>query len=98
MGLFGSKKIRIHVLVRGRIGEGWYDVDETVKAPEGTTLEQFIDLAEKKGIPFREALDHSPHLKDTLMLNGDRCPVADNRDRVMADGDEVYLLAPIAGG
>ncbi len=38
------------------------------------------------------------HLRDTLMLNGDRCPVEENRDRVLSDGDQIYLLAPIAGG
>jgi molybdopterin converting factor small subunit len=32
------------------------------------------------------------------MLNGERCPVAENQERVLADGDEVYLLAPLAGG
>jgi len=32
------------------------------------------------------------------MLNGERCPVDANRDRKLADGDEVYLLAPLAGG
>ncbi len=99
MGLFSrTKKIKVSVVVKGRIGPGWYDIDETVKAPEGITLSQFIQLAEKRGIPFQEALENSPHLKDTLMLNGDRCPVADNADRVMQDGDEMYLLAPLAGG
>lgn len=99
MGLFSrTPKIKINVIVRGRIGEGWYDIDEAVKAPEGTTLGQFLAIAEKKGIPLREAIDNSPHLKDTLMLNGDRCPVAENQDRVLADGDEMYLLAPLAGG
>jgi molybdopterin converting factor small subunit len=47
---------------------------------------------------MREALESSPHLADTLMLNGDRCAVADNRDRVLVDGDQIYLLAPLAGG
>lgn len=99
MGLFGGRKrIRVNVMIRGRIGEGWYDVDTTLKVPEGTTLGALIELGERKGLPFRDALNNSPHLRDTLMLNGDRCPVADNRERVMVDGDELYLLAPLAGG
>jgi molybdopterin converting factor small subunit len=32
------------------------------------------------------------------MLNGDRTPVDENLGRVLADGDQVYLLAPLAGG
>jgi molybdopterin converting factor small subunit len=31
-------------------------------------------------------------------LNGERCPFTANIDRALADGDEIYLLAPIAGG
>jgi molybdopterin converting factor small subunit len=33
-----------------------------------------------------------------MMLNGERCPLAEHKDRVLADGDEIYLLAPLAGG
>jgi len=32
------------------------------------------------------------------MLNGERCPLAEHGERVLVDGDEIYLLAPIAGG
>ena len=31
-------RIRVHVLIKGRIGEGWYDVDRTIAVPAGTTL------------------------------------------------------------
>jgi molybdopterin converting factor small subunit len=85
-------------MIRGRIGAGWYDVDQTLAVPEGTTLAGLIDIAESRGVPMREALAESPHLADTLMINGDRCAVADHRDRVLADGDQIYLLAPLAGG
>ncbi len=90
--------IRVHVLIRGRIGDGWFDVDRAVNLPEGTTLGDLIDSGDRRGVPLRAALDGSPHLPDTLMLNGERCPVDGNRDRPLADGDEIYLLAPLAGG
>jgi molybdopterin converting factor small subunit len=91
-------KIKVHLIIRGRIGAGWLDVDEELKLPAGTTLAGLIDHADKRGIPLREALADSPHLAETLMHNGERCPVAGNEDRVLADGDQVYLLAPLAGG
>jgi molybdopterin converting factor small subunit len=94
----GAPRIRVHVIVRGRIGDGWYDVDQRVPLPEGATLGDLLERGEARGIPFSAALEHSPHLSHTLMLNGERCPVADNRDRVLGDGDQVYLLAPLAGG
>lgn len=93
-----APRVRVHVLIRGRIGDGWYDVDRVLEVAGGTTLGQLIDGAEQRGVPLAEAIARSPHLAHTLMLNGTRCPVAEHRERVLADGDELYLLAPIAGG
>ena len=101
MGIFDKLRgdsIRIHILIRGRIGDAWRDVDEHLRIPSGTTLGRLVEVADSAKIPLRDALDHSPHLVDTMMLNGERCPFADNSDRVLADGDELYLLAPLAGG
>jgi molybdopterin converting factor small subunit len=101
MGIFDrlrGDQIKIHILIRGRIGEGWQDVDTHLRVPKGTTLGRLVEVADGAGIPLREALEHSPHLTDTMMLNGERCPFTENAERVMADGDELYLLAPLAGG
>ena len=94
----GAGTVRVHVVLKGRIGEGWMDVDRTLKVPEGTTLAGFIEVAEAAGVPLQYAIDNSPHLAHTLMINGDRCPVAENAERAMVEGDRVYLLAPLAGG
>jgi molybdopterin converting factor small subunit len=101
MGIFDRLRggtIRIHILIKGRIGETWRDVDEHVRVPAGTTLGQLIEIADAAHLPLRDALAHSPHLTDTLMLNGERCPLAAHADRALADGDQLYLLAPLAGG
>ena len=101
MGIFDRLRgasIRVHILIRGRIGDDWKDIDEHLRVPQGTTLTRLVEVAEKSGIPLREALANSPHLTDTMMLNGERCPLAEHGERVLDDGDEIYLLAPIAGG
>lgn len=101
MGIFDRLRgdsIRIHILIRGRIGDDWKDVDEHLRLPVGTTLGRLVEATDAAGIPLREALDHSPHLVDTIMLNGERCPFVENAERVLQDGDELYLLAPLAGG
>lgn len=90
--------VKIHLLIRGRIGDGWVDVDEQLKIPRGTTLGGLLAIADAKHLPLREALEHSPHLAQTLMLNGERTPIDDHADRELADGDQLYLLAPLAGG
>lgn len=90
--------MRIHVLVRGRIGPAWEDLDRTFAVPSGSTLGVLLDRAAQEGVPLRDLIERSPHLRHTLMLNGERCPLAENLDRGLADGDELYLLGPIAGG
>ena len=96
--LGGEPKIRVTLLIKGRIGPGWQDVDRSFRLRDGATLGDLITLAEKRGVPIRAALEGSPHLRDTLMLNGERCPVSENADRRLEDGDQLYLLAPFAGG
>lgn len=101
MGIFDKHRggsAKVHILIKGRIGDDWKDVDEYLRVPVGTTLGKLVEISASHGIPLREALDHSPHLTDTMMLNGERCPFTENADRVLADGDEIYLLAPLAGG
>ena len=98
VGRGAAGTVRVRVLLKGRIGEGWYDVDRRLELPPGATLATLLDTAERRGIRLRDAIAASPHLRDTLMLNGERCAVEENLDRPLADGDEVYLLAPLAGG
>ena len=98
----GPPQIRVHLLLKGRIGDGWYDVDETLSLPEGATLAAFIEKAERDGLRLKQAIESSPHLRHTLMLNGERCSLDDNEGenlaRVLKGDDQVYLLAPLAGG
>lgn len=98
--MFGRKRatIAVRVLIRGRIGDGWYDVDERVRVAPGTTLAQLIADGDRHRVPLATAVADSPHLAHTLMWNGERCPVDEHGDRPLADGDELYLLAPLAGG
>jgi len=96
--MFGSKKLKVHVLIRGRIGDGWYDVDREVKVAPGTTLAQLVAAGDQLGVPLADAMAHSPHLAHTLMWNGERCPLDEHGARELAEGDQLYLLAPLAGG
>ena len=101
MGIFDSMRgnsVKIHIVIRGRIGHDWKDIDTYLRVPAGTTLGRLVEVADGAGIPLRDALDHSPHLTDTMMLNGERCPFAEHAERLMVNGDELYLLAPLAGG
>lgn len=98
MGLFSRRPIRVQVLLKGRIGETWLDVDRTFEFDEGSTLAQLVEAAEAAGVPLRSALERSPHLKHTAMINGERCAIDQQLNRPLVDGDQLYLLAPITAG
>ena len=75
----------------------------SVETLDESVYRQFLagglhDEAERQGVGMRAAIENSPHLRHTLMLNGERCPVDANLGRPLANGDRVYLLAPLAGG
>ncbi|MCA9511169.1 MAG: MoaD/ThiS family protein [Myxococcota bacterium] len=89
---------RVRVVVKGRIGEGWFDVDRWIALPEGATLGTLIAEADRQGLALTQAIADSPHLRHTLMWNGQRAPVDESLERAMGDGDEIYLLGPVAGG
>jgi molybdopterin converting factor small subunit len=90
--------IRVRVIVKGRIGEGWFDVDRKFALPDGATLASLIMKADREGLRLSQAIEASPHLRHTLMWNGERTPVEENLARELRDGDELYLLGPVAGG
>ena len=90
--------LRVRVVIKGRIGEGWFDVDRKLALPAGATLAALIDEPDRAGLRLSQAIEASPHLRHTLMWNGERTPVEENLARELRDGDELYLLGPVAGG
>jgi len=98
VGLEARGDIRVHVFLKGRTGAGWYDVDQWLPLAAGATLTSLLDECDRRGLRLRELIGASPHLGQTLMINGERCPLEENLDRPLANGDEVFLLAPLAGG
>jgi len=98
LGRAPAAAVRVRVVVKGRIGDGWFDVDERIGLGEGATLAALIAEADRRGLRLTQAIEDSPHLRHTLMWNGQRAPVDENLGRALADGDELYLLGPVAGG
>lgn len=90
--------VRVRLVVKGRIGEGWFDVDRRLALAPGASLADLIEQADRAGLRLSEAIAASPHLRHTLMWNGERAPVEENLGRALEDGDELYLLGPLAGG
>jgi hypothetical protein len=90
--------IRVHVLVRGRIGSGWYDIDRGFDLPAGTALAELVARGSRPGLLLEVALRDSPHVRDTLMVNGERCPLAGTRRRHPRRRRPALPPLPLAGG
>jgi hypothetical protein len=45
--------IRVRVIVKGRIGEGWFDVDHKLALTEGATLATLIERPTARGCASR---------------------------------------------
>jgi hypothetical protein len=83
--------ISVHVLIKG-IGDGRRDVDEHVSVPDGTTLGKLVEICDNAVVPLRASLNASPQ-REPLLLNGAVCALDANASRVLANGDEVMVLA-----
>jgi molybdopterin converting factor small subunit len=88
--------VRIHLLTpKGMLQE---KVEIPVKA--GTRLDRFFDLLDKrcpveKGF-FRSVLKGRRAV--TVLLNGERLDIEENRKIEIREGDEVVVLSPVTGG
>ena len=77
--------LRVRVVLKGRIGDGWFDVDQRIALPAGATLATLIEQADQRGLHLSHAIAQSPHLRHTLMWNGQRAPVDENLGRPLLD-------------
>ena len=60
MGIFDrlrGDQIKIHILIRGRIGDDWKDVDENLRMPAGHDAREARRRRRAAGVPLREALE-----------------------------------------
>lgn len=73
----------------------------TVQLAEGDTAETFFQRADKalglaREKPFRRAFRQG--VRPTVLINGDRLEMPEEKDRVLRDGDEISVLLAVGGG
>ena len=90
-------KIRLKAFARFREIMG---AEQVLEVPEGTTLQGLLVRAGEGSGPVRTALFTGDDLKEyvVLMRNRKRVMRADADHEVLADGDEVAVFPPVAGG
>lgn len=92
-------KVRSIALIRSLLGAGELEVD----LAEGATVEDLIArLVEIGGPTLAPHLDppkqESAHAPLRIMVNGRDITVLGGRRTVLAEGDDVLVFIPIAGG
>ena len=93
-------QISVHVKIAGFVDRKMIATEFDLQAPEGTTIKKLIKLVDKsgkvKGKPLKKimAMPRPP----TVMVNGEGIDVPDELGRTIAEGDEVAVMTPLAGG
>lgn len=85
-----------HLLVAGRILE----IDEQLELGDRATVLDAFNRLEREGVlPASAAADfRRGRTAVSLLLNGERQPWEEIQARPLADGDEISIVSPFAGG
>lgn len=92
-------RVRTIGLLRSLMRKGDFDVE----LPQGASIEDLLArLAATYGgevaAHLTAPIDRAAHPPLRVMVNGRDIGVLDDRHTVLADGDDVLVLTPIAGG
>jgi len=93
-------QINVHIKVAGFVDRKMVTADFEIEAPEGVKLKKLLSLADKSGeLPGKviKKILGMPR-PPTVLLNGDSLDLPAGLKLVVADGDEVSVMTPMAGG
>jgi len=88
--------VRLNILTP----QGMLNEKIEIEVGKGIRLDKLLGRLDKRGKPekgFFKAV-RKGRQGVTLLLNGDRLDVSDDRKTVIRDGDELAILSPISGG
>ncbi len=92
-------RVRSIALIRSLLGKEQLDLS----LPQGATIEDLLNRLTAVGDPklasyLAEPKEKSAHAPLRIMINGRDITVLQGRDTVLADGDDILVFIPIAGG
>jgi molybdopterin converting factor small subunit len=92
-------RVRSIALIRTLLGKEQTEVS----LPEGATIGDVLTRLTETGDPkltlyLAEPKEKSAHAPLRIMVNGRDITVLRGRDTVVADGDDILIFIPIAGG
>lgn len=91
-------KVRSVGLIKQLLGQGELDVSVPEQTSVTGLLQVLAEMNEKMS-PFAvEPKERSAHAPLRVMVNGRDIQALDGRHTVLAEGDDVLIFVPIAGG
>jgi molybdopterin converting factor small subunit len=92
-------KVRSIALIRTLLGREHLDLSLPEEATIDDVLERLIEIGDPKLASFlAEPKEKSAHAPLRIMVNGRDITVLRGRDTVVAEGDDILIFIPIAGG
>jgi molybdopterin synthase sulfur carrier subunit len=92
-------RVRSIALIRMLLGKEQIDLSLPYRATIEDLLARLIEIGDPKlALSLAEPKEKSAHAPLRIMVNGRDITVLQGRNTVLADGDDILVFIPIAGG
>ncbi len=91
--------MKVHFLLKGTMLGTFLDHEFDLDLPEGSTLRDELKRAGRaRQVDFDRVMREHEVIRESILVSGDRLVCPQGLDRVLQEGDQVYMLSPLAGG
>ena len=91
--------MKVHFLLKGYMLGTFLDHEFDLDLPDGTTLKEALRRAGAgQRVDFDRILKEHEVIRESILVSGRRLDWPACLDHVLQEGDDVYMLSPLAGG
>ena len=91
--------MKVHFLLKGYMLDTFLDHEFDLDLPEGATLRAALRRAgRERRVDFDRILKEHEVIRESILISGQRMDWPVCLDHVLKEGDDVYMLSPLAGG
>ena len=91
--------MKVHFLLKGYMLGTFLDHEFDLELPEASTLKEALSRAGRaRKVDFDRVLEEHEVIRESILVSGQRLDWPACLDHVLKEGDDVYMLSPLAGG
>ncbi len=91
--------MKVHFLLKGYMLGTFLDHEFDLELPDGATLKEALRRAGRaRKVDFDRVLKEHEVIRESILVSGRRLDWPSCLDHVLKEGDDVYMLSPLAGG